>query len=140
VLALDIDHFKRVNDSWGHDVGDSVIKNVAQQLSKSSRQTDVVCRNGGEEFLIILPGADREMAAVIAERVRKKIEQLEIIPVGHITLSIGVALWEADDTPLERIFKQADDALYAAKHAGRNRVVVSHQLEESAQEIYRQLG
>ncbi|WP_380183716.1 diguanylate cyclase [Kalamiella sp. sgz302252] len=140
VLALDIDHFKRVNDSWGHDVGDNVIKSVAQQLGKGSRQTDVVCRNGGEEFLMILPGADREMAAVIAERVRRKIEQLELAPVGRITLSIGVALWDADETPLERIFKQADDALYRAKHAGRNRVVVSQQWEETAQELYRQHG
>ena len=140
VLALDIDHFKRVNDGWGHDVGDSVIKSVAQELSKSSRQTDVVCRNGGEEFLMILPGADREMAAVIAERVRKKIEQLALAPVGCVTLSIGVALWNADEMPLEQVFKQADDALYSAKHAGRNRVVVSGQWQETAQEIYRQYG
>lgn len=140
VLALDIDHFKRVNDSWGHDVGDSVIKSVAQQLGKGSRQTDVVCRNGGEEFLMILPGADREMAAVIAERVRKKIEQLALVPVGRITLSIGVALWDAGETPIESVFKQADEALYSAKHAGRNRVIVSQQWQETAQELYRQHG
>lgn len=140
VLALDIDHFKRVNDSWGHDVGDDVIKSVAQQLGKSSRQTDVVCRNGGEEFLMILPSADREMAGAIAERVRKRIEQQELPTVGRITLSIGVALWAADETPLERIFKQADDALYQAKNAGRNRVVINPQRDETIQEQQRLHG
>ena len=123
VLALDIDHFKRVNDTWGHDVGDSVIKSVAQQLGKSSRQTDVVCRNGGEEFLMILPGADRDVAVAIAERVRKKIEQQELPVVGHVSISIGVAFWSAGAQPMEGVFKQADDALYQAKNAGRNRVV-----------------
>lgn len=130
VLALDIDHFKRVNDTWGHDVGDSVIKNVAQQLGKSSRQTDVVCRNGGEEFLMILPGADRDMAGAIAERVRKKIEQQEQNQVGYVTISVGVALWTTDGTSVERVFKQADDALYVAKNAGRNRVIISQQKDE----------
>ncbi len=127
VLALDIDHFKRVNDNWGHDVGDSVIKRVAQQLGNSSRQTDVVCRNGGEEFLMILPGADREMAGAIAERVRKRIELQQEDRVGNVTISVGVALWHGDDTPVEHVFKQADDALYTAKNRGRNRVVISQQ-------------
>ncbi|WP_034943859.1 sensor domain-containing diguanylate cyclase [Erwinia oleae] len=125
VLALDIDHFKRVNDTWGHDIGDSVIKSVAQQLAKSSRQTDVVCRNGGEEFLIILPGADRTKAVDIAERVRENIAQLTLETIGHISISIGVAFWSADEMPLERAFKLADDALYQAKNAGRNCVVTS---------------
>lgn len=124
VLALDIDHFKHVNDTWGHDVGDRVIQNVAQQLEKSSRQTDVVSRNGGEEFLMILPGAEREIAVSIANRVRKKVEMEALPSVGHISISIGVAFWSADETPLERVFKLADDALYQAKHAGRNRVII----------------
>ncbi|WP_428943723.1 sensor domain-containing diguanylate cyclase [Pantoea sp. FN060301] len=123
VLALDIDHFKRVNDTWGHNVGDEVIKSVAQQLSTSSRQTDVVCRNGGEEFLMILPGAQRDIAVTIAERVRQKVAQQELETVGNITLSVGVAFWDAKGEPMERAFKQADDALYQAKNAGRNRVV-----------------
>lgn len=125
VLALDIDHFKRVNDTWGHNVGDEVIKSVAQQLSDSSRQTDVVCRNGGEEFLMILPGAQRDIAVAIAERVRQKVAQQTLETVGHITLSVGVAFWDAKGEAMERAFKQADDALYQAKHAGRNRVVTS---------------
>ncbi|MFU9137875.1 diguanylate cyclase [Erwinia tasmaniensis] len=125
VLALDIDNFKRVNDTWGHDVGDEVIRTVARQLVSSSRQTDVVCRSGGEEFLMILPGTDREMAAAIAERVRQKNEQQKLDIVGSISISIGVALWSADDMPMERTFKQADDALYQAKNAGRNCVKMS---------------
>ncbi|MCX8956746.1 sensor domain-containing diguanylate cyclase [Erwinia psidii] len=125
VLALDIDHFKRVNDTWGHNVGDQVIQRVALQLENSSRQTDVVSRNGGEEFLMILPGAEREIAVGIAERVRLTVEQEELPAVGHISISIGVAFWSADETPMERVFKLADDALYEAKHAGRNRVITS---------------
>lgn len=140
VLALDIDHFKQVNDSWGHDVGDSVIKSVAQELRKSSRQTDVICRNGGEEFLMILPGADREMAMAIAERVRKKIEQQELPVVSHISISIGVAFWSADDMPMDRVFKLADDALYQAKNAGRNRVVSSLPDEDEPLQPRRHLG
>ena len=140
VLALDIDHFKRVNDTWGHDVGDSVIKSVADQLGKSSRQTDVVCRNGGEEFLMILPGADRDIAIVIAERVRKKIEALELPVVGHISISIGVAFWTADERPMELVFKQADDALYQAKNGGRNRVVTSQPELVEAGELQRRNG
>ena len=125
VLALDIDYFKRVNDTFGHDVGDTVITTVARQLQQGARQTDVICRNGGEEFLMILPGADREVAMMIAERVRRRIEAFELRPVGHITISVGVAFWAAkNSTPMEHIFKQADDALYQAKNAGRNRVVV----------------
>jgi diguanylate cyclase (GGDEF)-like protein len=114
-----------VNDTWGHDVGDNVIKSVADQLGNSSRQTDVVCRNGGEEFLMIMPGADRDVAMAIAERVRRKIEQLELPTVGHISISIGVAFWSPDEISMERVFKQADDALYQAKNAGRNRVIAS---------------
>lgn len=140
VLALDIDHFKRVNDTWGHDVGDSVIKAIAFQLNNSSRQTDVVCRNGGEEFLMILPGADREMTVAIAERVRRRIEQQALPVVGHITMSIGVAFWSADATLMETVFKQADEALYQAKHAGRNCVITAQPQNELASETQRQHG
>ncbi|EXU74831.1 sensor domain-containing diguanylate cyclase [Erwinia mallotivora] len=135
VLALDIDHFKRVNDTWGHDVGDQVIQSVALQLERSSRQTDVVSRNGGEEFIMILPGAERDIALSIAERVRKKIELEKLPSVGHISISIGVAFWSADEMPFERVFKLADDALYQAKNAGRNRVIVNHLHNAAALEL-----
>jgi len=131
VLALDIDYFKRVNDTFGHDAGDTVIKTVARQLEQSARQTDVICRNGGEEFLMILPGADRDVAMMIAERVRKRIEALSLDPVGHITISVGVAFWSPESgNTMDQTFKLADDALYQAKNAGRNRVIVAKNITE----------
>lgn len=123
VLAVDIDHFKRVNDTFGHDVGDEVIIRIARELEQSSRQTDVVCRNGGEEFLMILPGANTDTALKIAEQARQRIAQLDISTVGSVSISLGVALWQPDNGSMEQVFKSADDALYQAKKAGRNCVV-----------------
>lgn len=125
VLALDIDHFKRVNDSWGHDVGDRVIKQVAETLSASARQSDVVCRSGGEEFLMLLPVTDIDEASRLAERIRASIAAASIADVGAITLSVGVAAWQEEAMPLEQSLKQADAALYQAKHDGRNCVRVA---------------
>ncbi|MFS2222110.1 sensor domain-containing diguanylate cyclase [Pantoea sp. B65] len=125
VLALDIDHFKRVNDTFGHDVGDEVIIRIARELEESSRQTDVVCRNGGEEFLMILPGADSETALSIADRVRLQVVQTEIPAVGRMSVSVGVALWQPDKESMEEVFKLADEALYQAKKAGRNCVILA---------------
>jgi len=126
VLALDIDHFKNVNDSWGHDVGDRVIQQVASTLRASARQSDVVCRNGGEEFLMLLPATALDEAQVIAERVRLGIAEAWLTDVGRITLSIGVAAWNgSQDAGLESSLKQADAALYEAKNAGRNCVIVA---------------
>lgn len=124
VLALDIDYFKRVNDTYGHDVGDEVIASVAGQLKRGARQSDVVCRNGGEEFLMILPATDGEMALKIAERVRKSIEDQVMNQVGNVTISVGIAHWQAELKTMEQTFKQADEALYAAKNAGRNCVII----------------
>ncbi|MDU4942246.1 MAG: sensor domain-containing diguanylate cyclase [Mixta calida] len=125
VLALDIDHFKRVNDTWGHDVGDRVIQQTARQLKSCARQTDVVCRSGGEEFLMILPGADEGTALALAERVRAATQQHAIEPVGEVTLSVGVSCWLSDSETLEESFRRADEALYRAKRAGRNCVVAA---------------
>ncbi|ERK13752.1 GGDEF family protein [Pantoea sp. AS-PWVM4] len=127
VLALDIDHFKRVNDNFGHDVGDEVIKKVAQALRSSARQTDVVCRNGGEEFLMLLPGTAPEEARIIAERLRQSIADSWIDAVGNITISVGIALWQPDNGSQEQSLKQADAALYQAKNAGRNCVMLAGQ-------------
>lgn len=126
VLALDIDHFKNVNDSWGHDVGDRVIQQVASTLRASARQSDVVCRNGGEEFLMLLPGTALEEALIIAERVRIGIAEAWLTDVGRITLSIGVSAWSGQpDVTLEDSLKQADAALYQAKNSGRNCVIAA---------------
>ncbi|CCG87989.1 sensor domain-containing diguanylate cyclase [Erwinia piriflorinigrans] len=126
VLALDIDRFKRVNDTFGHAVGDRVIKTVADLLEKTARRSDIICRNGGEEFLMILPGAERDIALMIAERVRVHIDQIHLEAVGHVTVSIGISFWAPDDeTTMHQTFGQADDALYRAKNAGRNCVIVA---------------
>lgn len=127
VLALDIDHFKRVNDNFGHDVGDEVIKKIAQALSQSARVTDVVCRNGGEEFLMLLPDTLAEEARVIAERLRNNIADSRIDTVGNITISVGIALWQPESSTQEQSLKQADAALYQAKNAGRNCVMLAGQ-------------
>ncbi len=125
VLALDIDHFKNVNDNWGHDVGDRVIQQVARTLQQSARKQDIVSRNGGEEFLMLLPDTSLADAEAIAERIRLSIAGEAVENVGNITLSIGVAEWSARRVPLETSLKRADDALYQAKNAGRNCTVVA---------------
>ncbi|UWS28327.1 sensor domain-containing diguanylate cyclase [Erwinia pyrifoliae] len=126
VLALDIDRFKSVNDAFGHAAGDMVIKTVAHQLELGARQADVLCRNGGEEFLMLLPGADRDRALMVAERVRKRIEQLRMEAAGNVTISIGISFWSSDSgEDMHCAFGQAVEALYRAKNAGRNCVVVA---------------
>jgi len=123
-VALDIDHFKRVNDSHGHDVGDQVLRQLAELMRRCCREGDVLCRTGGEEFLMLLPDASLEVATAVAQRLRKGVQDTPIEPVGAVTLSLGVARWEADsdEAPGEAL-NRADRALYAAKQAGRNRVI-----------------
>ena len=122
-LAVDIDHFKRVNDTYGHDVGDLVLRKLAIILNGASRPEDLVFRNGGEEFLVLLPEASKEEAAVVAERLRNQVEAA-LMPHGHnITVSLGVSHWPADHNDVEEVLKLADQALYQAKRTGRNKVV-----------------
>jgi diguanylate cyclase (GGDEF)-like protein len=124
-LILDIDHFKRINDTYGHDVGDCVLRLTAGALRDLLRQNDVVCRLGGEEFVLIGPGMTQGMAAACAERLRAGLEARVIeVPGGQVrvTLSIGVAVRTADTASPAELLKAADEAVYAAKKAGRNRV------------------
>jgi diguanylate cyclase (GGDEF)-like protein len=125
VLMVDIDHFKRVNDAYGHDIGDETIKTVADVLSSTVRGIDAACRWGGEEFLCILQGADINTAAAVAERIRTTVELAEIPVVGKVTVSIGVATWCATAPDAAHLVKAADQGLYEAKQKGRNRVVVA---------------
>jgi diguanylate cyclase (GGDEF)-like protein len=122
VISLDIDHFKRVNDTWGHDVGDLVLKQLAMHMQDISRADDVPCRVGGEEFLLLLPGATVASAAQVAERLRRQVEQARMPPVGQVTVSLGVAGWPESGPDIAAVFKIADERLYAAKRGGRNRV------------------
>ncbi|WGY45363.1 sensor domain-containing diguanylate cyclase [Vibrio sp. ABG19] len=124
VLALDVDYFKRVNDTFGHDVGDELLKSVAQMIKKQARDNDVVCRAGGEEFIAFLTKTDVNQAFNSAERIRKAIENYPFDTVGQVTISIGVSYWDSAGEPINAILKNADDALYQAKHNGRNRTEI----------------
>ncbi|WP_447919820.1 sensor domain-containing diguanylate cyclase [Achromobacter aegrifaciens] len=124
VIALDIDHFKRVNDTYGHMAGDGVIQGMAQLMRDCSRPSDILCRNGGEEFLILLPDAGAKEAAGMAERLRKNLEARRLSGALEITVSAGVAQWTPDGADVDLVFQAADAALYAAKQQGRNRVVM----------------
>lgn len=124
-LALDIDHFKRVNDTFGHDVGDLALKHVAQLIVAGSRSGDVACRAGGEEFCLVLPATGLDAARDIAERIRASIETSPLAAVGKMTISIGVACRGPDTPGSDSILKRADERLYQAKSHGRNRVVAT---------------
>lgn len=126
MMILDIDHFKSVNDTYGHDAGDKVLKNFAERVRKVIRNADLLCRLGGEEFVVVMPGTGIEIAERVAERVRVAIERdrFQIADDGRsipVTVSIGIADRGADVAP-EVLFRRADRALYKSKTGGRNRV------------------
>jgi diguanylate cyclase (GGDEF)-like protein/PAS domain S-box-containing protein len=129
VLAIDVDHFKRFNDAFGHEVGDQVLRELGALLARSIRGGDVASRIGGEELLVILPDAQLEGAMARAEQIRSGVSQLQIRhldrPIGPITVSIGVAVFPQHGQVSEVLLRGADAALYRAKHQGRNRVVVA---------------
>ena len=128
VFLADIDHFKKVNDTYGHDAGDMILREFASRLRGTARAVDIACRYGGEEFVVLMPQADLEAARIAAERLRTAVGDAPFrLPNGEsqsVTVSIGVALFEAGDTP-DVVLKRADEALYAAKSGGRNLVMVS---------------
>jgi len=128
LVVADLDHFKAINDTRGHLVGDEVLREVGRRLSLAVRPYDGVGRLGGEEFLVVLPGAPAESAAEIAERVRRAMAASPVPVAGGevaLTLSAGVAVAPAGLVDPDPLLAAADDALYAAKRAGRNRVVVA---------------
>lgn len=130
VMMLDIDRFKQVNDTWGHQIGDQVLCAVAKRLQENMRDVDLVARIGGEEFLVAMPDTDIEQARRAAERLRSLVEEVPVlagpdVPPIHVTLSIGVSMGgqcEGENTQPEGLLKQADMALYASKNQGRNTV------------------
>ncbi|MBD8839214.1 MULTISPECIES: sensor domain-containing diguanylate cyclase [Paenibacillus] len=129
LLVVDIDHFKSINDTYGHPIGDLVLGNLAGLLQSVSRSTDVVARYGGEEFVIILPGCEEEQAIGIAERYRSQVASADWSEY-NITVSIGAATIVEEDTE-KSLFQRADNALYASKTGGRNRVTHAAQMVRS---------
>lgn len=123
LILLDVDHFKKINDSYGHDVGDNVLKLLVTTLRKRLRETDVLCRVGGEEFAILLKDTRLADAATLAEQLRKSIATLKIDHIPHFTISSGVTDYQDFDDQ-HQIVKRADVLLYEAKGAGRNCVMV----------------
>jgi len=120
VILIDIDRFKKINDTYGHDTGDTILKQFALILKNSVRQIDSVGRWGGEEFLLILPTTNNEGALRLANTIREKIESSSFILDIHVTASLGIATYHENDTE-RSLIKRVDDALYRAKHLGRNR-------------------
>ena len=126
IIMADLDHFKNINDNFGHDAGDRVLKAFAKLLTDSVRKEDLPTRYGGEEFMLLLPGTDCEQAAVLAERLRRSLENLDISGIDRrMTASFGVTQFQAGDTP-ETFTKRADEALYEGKELGRNLVVTRY--------------
>lgn len=127
LLVLDIDHFKRINDEYGHAAGDKVIHHVAAIIKASTRPTDIVARIGGEEFAVLLPNTEPVKASEVAERIRKNVEAAEGAPddtIIPVRISVG-GLYRLISSSYEENFKAADIALYRAKRDGRNKVVFS---------------
>ncbi len=128
VMTIDIDHFKRLNDTYGHDVGDSVLRDFAVRLGTNTRPSDFACRMGGEEFVVIMPRTGGDIACLAAERLRRSVCASPFVVPGHaqaldVTVSIGVACTGDGEENAETLLKRADEGLYEAKRAGRNRVI-----------------
>jgi two-component system, cell cycle response regulator len=128
VLVADIDHFKSVNDTYGHDAGDNVLREFAARLRRYTRSMDLACRVGGEEFIVIMPDTTQQQAQQAGERLCDCIGS-ELFRANRdtrlqVTASVGIATLEHSDAGVEALLKRADTALYAAKRNGRNRVVV----------------
>jgi diguanylate cyclase (GGDEF)-like protein len=126
LLVIDIDHFKQINDTFGHDCGDVALATVANAIKDSVREFDVVGRIGGEEFGVLLPGASEERAASIAERIRRNVFETDLALAGEtkrVSVSVGGVTFD-DDRDVSELLRVADQRLYAAKRAGRNRVIM----------------
>jgi diguanylate cyclase (GGDEF)-like protein len=122
LVMADLDRFKDVNDTYGHDAGDRVLKEIGRFLQQNVRDVDIVARYGGEEFVIMIPEAAKDAAYSMSERLRKKFSKLKFENLPQITISLGIATYPFDGKQPEDLLKNADAAMYAAKRAGRNQV------------------
>jgi two-component system, cell cycle response regulator len=122
---VDVDHFKKCNDTYGHLVGDAVLKKIASRLKKSVREVDLIARYGGEEFCVVLPETNKELAMAVAQRLRRSVESSSIKAFDEemrMTVSVGISTYPEDGTKIETLMEKADTALYKAKRKGRNKV------------------
>jgi diguanylate cyclase (GGDEF)-like protein len=134
ILMADVDHFKQVNDKHGHKAGDLVLQELGKIMKKCVRLADIVCRYGGEEFVIIMPGASESTVSKCGEEIRSKFQALTVVFENHeihATLSLGVAIYPLHGSSVDEVFVHADRAMYRAKEEGRNRVVV-HSVESKS--------
>jgi diguanylate cyclase (GGDEF)-like protein len=126
---IDIDHFKEFNDTWGHEAGDAVLRELAGLFQRELRSEDIACRYGGEEFLLVLPEADAEAAQKSADRLLNSARSMQVSHYGNVlkslTLSIGVACYPQHATTLDGLVHTADSALYRAKENGRDQSVLA---------------
>ena len=139
VLMLDLDHFKKFNDTYGHEAGDLVLRETAGFLLKSVRAEDIVCRFGGEEFVVILPLAELKITQARAERIRSRLRELSVVhqgqSLGVITVSVGVAELPQHGATAKELLEAADAALYRAKKEGRDRVAVAESPQATEVEV-----
>ena len=124
VIMCDSDHFKKINDQFGHDVGDNALKVFTSAISENIREVDMFARWGGEEFMILMPNTNADIARSVAEKLRQIVEETEVKKVNTFTASFGVADLNEKDTT-ESLLKRVDEALYKAKNNGRNKVELS---------------
>jgi len=125
LTLIDIDDFKKYNDTFGHQIGDLALKQIAELITKNSRATDIACRYGGEEFVIIMLSTSKKDAVVNAERLRQSVEKFIFAPSHRLTISIGIATFPSDSLEKEGLIKKSDLCLYKAKQEGKNRVIYS---------------
>ena len=134
LIMMDIDHFKRVNDTYGHEAGDLVLKAISEALSEHSRRGDFVCRFGGEEFVVVMPNISLDTAYERAESLRYSLTLLRV-PYEYyslsVTISMGIACYPENGQTRESILRAADQAMYGAKEAGRDHVLSYNQLQVS---------
>jgi diguanylate cyclase (GGDEF)-like protein len=131
LVMLDVDHFKKLNDTYGHPAGDAALRSLARLLGQHLRKGDQAARFGGEEFVVILPGSEEERSLQAAERLRTALSKHRFVHEGAripLTASFGVAVWPADGREPEALLAAADRGLYSAKQSGRNRVVAASRL------------
>ena len=123
VVMADLDRFKKINDTYGHDAGDRALKTISKFLQKNIRDVDAIARYGGEEFVMLIPDADKEAAFCLAERLREELAKVKLEGLPPITISLGIATYPTDGTDIEDLIKKADAAMYEAKQRGRNKAV-----------------